>query len=200
MNDTTNVRKPRTIHLAHWDKDSLAIMTPMLLSLGHDLALATLSGRELIDRSITHPPEIIISAPRLEDMDGIEALIAIGEEKPIPSIVVAKVDDLDKVERAMENHVMAYLVEPVTAADLEPAIYLAERRLHHMQSLENKVKKLQSRLSERRLVEKAKGIVMRTKSLDEESAHRFLQDAARQNRKPLHDVAQTIVDAADLLQ
>lgn len=195
-----NIRKPRTIHLAHGDSDCRAIMTPMLESLGHQLLLSTQFGREFIDRTLEQPPEILIASNQLADMDGIEALIAIGNAKPIPSIVVAKVDDLEKVERAMEDHVMAYLVEPITADDLRPAIYLAERRFRHMESLTKQVEKLENRLSQRSLIEKAKGIVMQTKSFNEEQAHRFLQDHARQNRKPLEQVAKTIVEANDLLK
>lgn len=101
------------------------------------MKFVTDSGVELIERSLDFPPDLIVAAPRFSDMDGIEAMIQISEEKPTAGIVIARSANLDKVERAMEDHVIVNLVEPVTAETLQPAIYLAERRFEHFQSLVN---------------------------------------------------------------
>ena len=155
---------------------------------------------ELIARSIADPPDLIIAAPRLSDMDGIEAMIQIGESKPTAGIVVARSDDLDKVERALEDHVMAYLVEPITAETIQPAIFLAEGRFEHFQKLDKKIDRLEARLEDRKVIERAKGIVMKVKDLSEEEAHRYLQASATKARKKLADLAETICAAGDVLQ
>jgi response regulator NasT len=194
------VSKTRTIHLAHGDPGSRAIILTILQTLGHDVRLVTESGVELIARSIADPPDLIIAAPRLSDMDGIEAMIQIGESKPTAGIVVARSDDLDKVERALEDHVMAYLVEPITAETIQPAIFLAEGRFEHFQKLDKKIDRLEARLEDRKVIERAKGIVMKVKDLSEEEAHRYLQASATKARKKLADLAETICAAGDVLQ
>ncbi len=194
------VSKSRTIHLAHGDPDSRAIIHTILDTLSHDVRLLTDSGAELIAKSIADPPELIIAAPRLADMDGIEAMIQIGKSKPTAGIVIAKSDDLDKVERALEDHVMAYLVEPITAETIQPAIFLAEGRFEHFQSLDRKIDQLETKLEDRKVIERAKGIVMQIRGLSEEEAHRYLQSCATKSRQKLVDLAQTICTAGDILQ
>jgi response regulator NasT len=194
------ISKTRTIHFAHGDADSRAIILTILKTLGHEIRLVTDSGTELIATSIADPPDLIIAAPRLRDMDGIEAMIQIGESKPTAGIVVARSDDLDKVERALEDHVMAYLVEPITAETIQPAIFLAEGRFEHFQKLDNKIDQLETRLEDRKVIERAKGIVMKVRNLSEEEAHRYLQASATKSRKKLVDLAETICAAGDVLQ
>ncbi|QDT11953.1 ANTAR domain-containing response regulator [Planctomycetes bacterium K23_9] len=194
------ISKTRTIHFAHGDPGSRAIILTILQTLGHDVRLVTESGAELIAASITDPPELIIAAPRLSDMDGIEAMILIGESKPTAGIVVAKSGDLSKVERALEDHVMAYLVEPITAETIQPAIFLAEGRFDHFQKLDKKIDRLKNQLEDRKIIERAKGIVMKVRNLSEEEAHRYLQSCAAKSRKKLVELAETICAAGDVLQ
>lgn len=194
------VKKTRRIHLADGDAGQRAILHAILESLDHDVSLVTESGVELIERSLASPPEMIIATPRLSDMDGIEAMIQISEDTPTAGIVIARSDDLDKVERAMEDHVMAYLVEPVTAETLQPAIYLAERRFEHFQSLVKKIDRLETKLEDRKVIEQAKGIVMQMRGISEREAHRFLQTTATKQRQKLAELAKTICDAGEILQ
>ena len=87
-------RMPRKIFLAHGDRKTLSILESILRSLGHELTLVTTLGRELIDATRRNPPQMFISSPKLEDMDGIDALLQIGEFRPTPAIIVARDDDL----------------------------------------------------------------------------------------------------------
>lgn len=194
------ISKTRTIYFAHGDPKSRSVISSMLTALDHNVALITESGKELIEKSIESPPDLIVAAPRLKDMDGIEAMIRIGEHQPLPGIVIARSDDLEKVERAMEDHVMAYLVEPLTTDTLLPAIYLAEHRFEHFQGLVEKIGKLETRLEERKIVEKAKGIVMQARDLSEPEAHRLLQSTATKNRQKLVELARHVCEAGDILQ
>ncbi|OYP37712.1 ANTAR domain-containing response regulator [Rhodopirellula sp. MGV] len=193
------VNKQQTIYLAHGDCAVREILETILLTLGHKVPMATDRGHELIERSIEAPADILVASPKLSDMDGIEALIRIGKTMPTPSIIVAHDDELDNVERAMEDHVMAYLVEPVTAEAIQPAIYLCQKRFRHLQSLEERVVHLEQKLEDRKQIERAKGIIMQVRQLEEPEAHRFLQNTARQSRRRLADVAKQIVDGGTLL-
>ncbi|MCC9602757.1 ANTAR domain-containing protein [Stieleria sp. JC731] len=193
------VNRQQTIYLAHGDTSVRKVLTTIIITLGHKLPVTTDSGKELIDAAVSKPADVLIASPGLSDMDGIEALIQVGYVKPTPSIIVAKNDDLDKVERAMEDHVMAYLVEPVTAESLQPAIFLCQKRFRHLQSLEEQVTSLQQKLDDRKQIEKAKGIIMQVRQLDEPEAHRYLQNTARRTRRRLAEIAKQIVDGGSLL-
>lgn len=193
------IRKSRTFHLACADSAARLVIESILKSLDHTVLLSTDSGSEMIQETIAAPPELVIASPRLRDMNGIEALIEIGKHRPLPSIVIAKSDDLDQVEKAMDDHVMAYLVLPITREDLQPAIYLAERRFEHIQGLREKVSTLEDRLAERKLIEEAKGIIMRKRNISESEAHRLLQMSSRDSRRRIVDVARTIIDANKIL-
>lgn len=194
-----NISKSRTIYLAHGDTNTLHVTKAMLEALDHDVPVVTDLGQELIRRSLDQPPDLIVAAPRLSDMDGIEAMIRIGEHSPVPGIVIARSDDLDKVERALEDHVMAYLVEPLTTETLLPAIYLAERRFEHFQQMVRRIGKLETRLEDRKIIERAKGIIMEVRGICESDAHRLLQTAATQKREKLAELAASVCQAGDLL-
>ena len=101
---------------------------------------------------------------------------------------------------SMEDHVMAYLVEPLTTETLLPAIYLAERRFEHFQELVEKIDKLETRLADRKIIEKAKGIVMQARDLTEPEAHRLVQSTATKNRQKLVELARHVCEAGDILQ
>ena len=193
------IRMPRKIFLAHGDRKTLSILESVLRSLGHELTLVTTLGRELIDSARRNPPQMFISSPKLEDMDGIDALLEIGEFRPTPAIIVARDDDLNRVERATEDHVMGYLVEPITAEMLLPAIYLCEKRFNYFQELEGKVESLERRVSELRTIERAKLCIMRARNVEEPEAHRLLQRAASSARKRIFEVAQSILEAESAL-
>ncbi|GAB5516484.1 ANTAR domain-containing response regulator [Rhodopirellula baltica] len=196
MND--DIGRSRTIYLAHGDECARRVISTMLEALGHTVPVVTESGKCLIEHSVHRPPDIIVAAPRLSDMDGIEALIRIGERRPVPAIIVARSDDLDKVERALEDHVMAYLVEPLTTESLQPAIFLAERRFKHFEDLRRQVTELEEKLEHRRIIERAKGIVMQARDLGESDAHRLLQNTATRSRQKLIDLAKHVCATGDL--
>ncbi|WP_146537125.1 ANTAR domain-containing response regulator [Rubripirellula reticaptiva] len=201
MNDSESNggRVSKRIYLAHGDCKTRSLLKVMLQTLGHRVGLDTDSGSVLMEFGLSDPPDMFISSKQLRDMDGIEALIRIGEEKPRAAVVVAGSADLDDIERAMKDHVMAYLIEPVTEEDLQPAIYLAQRQFHYLESLRTKVESLETRLHSRAIIERAKGIVMLRKKLNEMDAHKFLQDTARDQRKKIVEIAETIVNAESFL-
>ena len=193
------VQRRANIYLAHGDQQQRAALADQLTSLDQQVTFRTGSGRELINKVAVEAPDLIVASPRLVDTDGIETLVEIGQRQAIPSILTAASSDQDMVERAMEDHVMVYLVEPITLDDLRPALYLAFARFDEIDSLQRKVVDLEKRLEERKMVERAKGILMNQRKLSEADAHQLLQRTARNRRVKLAEVAQTIVSANDLL-
>ncbi len=182
------------IYLAHESENSRNELSAMLTAIGHHVDIVTDRGHDLIEACGQKRPDLLISSVTLQDMDGIEALIECGEIRPVPSIVISTPDDQEKVEKALEDHVMAYLAEPIEIADLRPSIYLVIKRFEEFEELRKENDKLRSALEARKWIDRAKGILTREHNLSEEEAHRLLQRLASNNRCRLNVIAQQIVE------
>ena len=112
----------------------------------------------------------------------------------MPSIVVTKKDSLDKVEKAMDDHVMAYMIEPVNSDELKPAIYVVLRRFEQLKQLEEENESLKDALASRKKVERAKGILMAKKGWSEEEAYLYIRKAATSNRIKMDSVADIVIE------
>lgn len=135
-------------------------------------------------------PDLIVIGTGFADGNGIEAVIEIGEKlRPIPSVVVTAQRSLALVEKAMEDHVMAYLIEPVRAADLEPAILVAWSRFQQLRELESEVGELKQALEDRKVIERAKGAMMAAEGLSESEAYAKLRRMAQDQRTRIARVA-----------
>ena len=145
-------------------------------------------------------PDLLISGIHLSDMDGIDALIQCCHVEPIPSIIISNTDSYDKVRKAMEDHVMAFLTEPISMSDLKPAIFLVQRRFEQFAELRKENQELKAALETRKWVERAKGIVMKKKDVDEETAYRELRRMANNRRVKMIEIARTIVEGTELLE
>jgi response regulator NasT len=104
------------------------------------------------------------------------------------------------IQRAEADHVMAFLVKPIKQADLEPAIAIAMRRFEQFQALQKETADLRQALEDRKVIEKAKGVLMKKAGLDENEAFRRLQRLASDRNRKLVDVAQMILTAEEAFQ
>lgn len=165
--------------------------------LGHQVAAAARTGRELIDHCQTHQPDLILSDIKMPDMDGIEAAGQIYRTRAIPVIVVSAFHDIELIERASRNHILAYLVKPVKDTDLAPAIAVAMRRFGEFEALRQEAADARQALEDRKVIERAKGILMQRTGLAEPDAFRRLQKLASSKSKRLVDIARSIVTAEE---
>jgi two-component system, response regulator PdtaR len=127
-------------------------------------------------------------------MDGIEAASTIVGERVAPCVILTAFSQRDLVERARDAGAMAYLVKPFAKHDLVPAIELAVSRFSEMQALENEVAGLTERLETRKVVERAKGLLMSKQSLSEPEAFRWIQRTAMDRRTTMKAVAEAVVE------
>src|SRR5262249_55214881 len=135
---------------------------------------------------------------KMPDMDGIEAAQAINQGRPIPVILVSAHHDTDLLNRAKLENVMSYLVKPIKEPDLQSAITLAMLRFQHFQALAKEARDLRQALEDRKLIERAKGIVMRRVRVDEDEAFRRLQRLASNHNQRLVEVAQRVLAAEEV--
>jgi response regulator NasT len=167
--------------------------------LGHEVVSVAETGRELVEQCRAAKPDLIITDIKMPDMDGIDAASEIYREQAIPVILVSAYHDPELIERAEAHHVMAYLVKPVKQAHLEPAIALAMRRFEQFQELRKEAADLQQALDDRKVIERAKGLLMKQGRLDEEVAFRRMQKMARDRNLKLVEAAKMIMAVGEAL-
>lgn len=186
---------PLRAYLAVRDDTERERVDAMLRAFGHQVDLSTQDGSVLIAKTLQTQPDVILVSEQLSDMAGITALLTISEHQARPSILLAQpTSDFDNLELAMQDHVMSYLIQPVSENDLRPAIPLAIKRFEYIHSLEKQVADLRDRLEQRKMIERAKGILMKSHAIDEGAAHRRLQQLARKKRQKLVDTARDIAE------
>lgn len=171
----------------------------MLPRCGHQVVSVAENGAQLIDHCRQLQPDLVITDIKMPELDGIEASTQICQERPTPVILVSAYHDPALIERAEADHVLAYLVKPIVFADLQPAIAVAMRRFGELQALQKECSDLRQNLADRKIIEQAKGILMKVTGVDEKEAFRRLQETASQQNKKLIEAARTIISLEQAL-
>ena len=177
------------IAVADDEPDMRDYFRKILPRLGHTVVAAAETGSDLIAQCHTHQPDMVITDIKMPDLDGIDAAMKIYGERPIPVILVSAYSDSRLIERAEADHIMAYLVKPIKQADLEPAIGLALRRFEQFEALRREAADMRQALEDRKIIEQAKGIVMKELGLSEAEAFRRLQKTASARNLKLIELA-----------
>lgn len=183
------------------DDESLRLMSlrEQLEKLGHRVVAECGDGRAAVRLARDLKPDLAILDIRMPEMDGIDAARTIMAEHPVPIILVTAYSERDLAERAAQAHISAYLVKPVSESDLLPAIALAMSRFQEFEELHREVDNLRDALETRKLVERAKGILMRRLNLSEEEAFRRLQRRSQNENKKLGEIANAIIMADGMM-
>jgi len=137
-------------------------------------------------------PDLVIMDIRMPDMDGIAAAETLTQEKIAPVLLTA-FGDQPLVDRAKEAGVVNYIVKPLRESEVTPAIEVALARYNEFRTLEEKTRTLTEQLETRKIVERAKGLLMEKQGLSEQDAFRKIQKASMNNRKSMREVAEAIL-------
>jgi response regulator NasT len=168
----------------------------ILPRLGHQVVAAARTGRELVELCLAQHPDLVITDIKMPDMDGIDAATELYRDMPVPVILVSAYHDASLIERAEADHIMGYLVKPIKQADLGPVIALAMRRFEQFQEMSREAADLRQALQDRKVIERAKGVLMKRDNISEQEAFTRLQKTAMSQRRKLVEVAREMV--ADL--
>ncbi len=171
-----------------------------LTFLGHQVVSLAKTGRELVQQCQSLRPDLVITDVQMPDMDGLDAAAAIYTNELVPIIVVSAFHDPELIERAKNNHVIAYLIKPIKQENLAPAIAIAMGRFQEFQATRQEAHDLRQALEDRKILERAKGLLMKRTGLDEPEAFRRLQKLSRDNNRKLVDIAQSIIMAEEAFQ
>ncbi len=165
----------------------------MLTNLNYLVVGEVGDGRSAVNLARELKPDVVLMDIKMPDMDGIEAAKILTEEQIAPVVLLTAYSQKDLVERAKEAGVVGYLVKPFREADLLPAIEVALSRFKEFRQVHQEVQDLQYALETRKLVDRAKGILMDVQGLDEQEAFRRIQKMSMNTRKPMKEVAEAII-------
>ncbi|MFQ6057556.1 MAG: ANTAR domain-containing response regulator [Anaerolineae bacterium] len=177
------------------DDEGLRVMSlkAQLEALGHVVVGEASNGDEAVELAHRLKPDLAILDIRMPGPDGIEAAAMITAHTPMPIILLTAYSDPELAERAASAGIMAYLIKPVSEQALLPTIILAVSRFKEFQALRREVRELQEALETRKLVERAKGILMERLAISEAEAFRRLQRRSQDENKKLGEIAQAII-------
>ena len=167
--------------------------------LGYEVVGAATNGKEAVELSGVLKPALIIMDVKMPEMDGIEAATLISAKMAVPIILVTGLSSDEIASQAVEAGVFSYLVKPITKKHLEPAIKLALARYSQFQSLKEEVSDLKDAIETRKVIERAKGIVMKRCNISEEDAFKLLQSHSQKENKKMYDIAESIISASKLM-
>ena len=189
----------RRIVIADDEPEVLAVLAELLESAGHKVVGKAATGDEVVELCRLLEPDILFLDVRMPGMDGLDAAKKIMANRPLPIIMCTAYCDNELVESASKAGVYAYIVKPFRRSDLLPTIDVALSRFKESKLLKGEVETLKQKLEDRKYIEQAKGIVMRTRGLLEDEAHRFLQLESQRQSRSLPELAKAIVLAEQAL-
>ena len=157
-------------------------------------------GQSAINLARELHPDLVIMDIRMPVLDGIEAARALTSERLAPVMLITGFSDNELIERAREAGVVSYITKPFRDSDIKPAIEIAIARFQEFRGLETQVKTLEEQLATRKVVEKAKGMLMEKYKLSENDAFKRIQRLSMNNRKTMREVAEALLLAEEANQ
>jgi len=182
------------------DDESIILMDlrEMLTNLGYLVVGEAGDGQSAVNMARELGPDLVIMDIKMPDMDGIEAAKILTTDGIAPVLLLTAYSQQDLVERAKEAGVVGYLVKPFQESNLAPAIEVTLSRFEEFRALEKEVEDLREALETRKVVDRAKGILMDTQGLTEHEAFRRIQKMSMNTRRAMKEIAEAIVLARDV--
>jgi AmiR/NasT family two-component response regulator len=165
----------------------------MLERAGFDVCAEAKDGEEAVALALAEEPDLAIMDVKMPGLDGIEAAKRILDERPIPIVMLTAYGQEELVSRAVEAGVFGYLVKPFREQDLLPAIQTARARHEELAAVREEAESLSEALAARKVIERAKGLLMAKESLSEQDAFARLRKASQVSGRPLKVIAEAVV-------
>jgi AmiR/NasT family two-component response regulator len=169
-------------------------LVEMLTEEGYQVVGQAGDGQQAVDLAAKELPDLVIMDVKMPRRDGIDAATEIAAKRIAPVVILTAFSQRDLVERARDAGAMAYLVKPFSKSDLVPAIELATSRYSEIAALEKEIASLSDRLETRKLIERAKGVLMQTQGLTEPQAFKWIQRTAMDRRTTMKAVADVVLE------
>lgn len=194
------MRESKTLRILIADDEAVIRLglRAMLEAQGYRVVGEAADGTRAVDLVSKLKPDLVFLDIKMPGMDGLQAATRLMGERAVPVVILTAYSDREFVDAAKDSGVLAYLVKPVRESDLRPAIEVAMARFREIQTLRGEVGGLEDILESRKLIERAKGILMRKLGIDEAEAFVRIQRESRNTRRPMKEVAHEIIEGERL--
>lgn len=166
---------------------------------GYQVEVAPKAG-DLLTLLRTAQPDVLVVDLDLPDRDTIEQLRVATRERPRPIVMFVDQSDSSMMHAAIDAGVSAYVVDGLSASRVRPVLDVAIARFKAFDALRRELESTRSQLAERKIIDRAKGILMRAKGVSEDEAYERMRRAAMNEQKKLAEIAQSIITAAEMLK
>lgn len=185
---------PRRVVVAEDEALIRLDLVEMLREEGYDVVGEAGDGQRAVELAEELRPDLVIMDVKMPRRDGIDAASEIAQRRIAPVVILTAFSQRELVERARDAGAMAYLVKPFSKSDLVPAIEVAVSRFSELRELEREVQGLNERFETRKLVDRAKGLLMEKHAMTEPEAFRWIQRAAMDRRTTMKQVAVVVLE------
>ena len=193
MENPTNTLPNLKVVLVEDDPAVRLFLRESLEKLGYQVIGEAANGTDMVRSVLELEPDVVVFDIHLPHQDGLAALRQIYTERIVAAVAITADRDQEMVRRALEEHVLAYLVKPVDAHQLGPALQIAWARFQELRGLTTENASLRQTLQNRKIIERAKGVLMTRHRWSEAEAFRRIQRGAMNRRTPMVDLAQAIL-------
>ena len=170
-----------------------------LTAAGHRVVARVITGADLAAEVAAVAPDVIIIDVDAPDRDTLEHMRAISREQPRPVVMFTNDDNAETIRAAVRAGVSAYVVDGLSANRVMPVLEVAIARFEEFQAMREELEQTRATLADRKLIERAKGILMRNSQLDEEAAYRAMRKLAMDRNLRIADLARSLIAASELL-
>jgi two-component system, response regulator PdtaR len=200
MEQTTTVATPKLKIVIVEDDPTIRMFLKSSLEeqLGHQVIGEAGTGTDMVRTVLDLEPDVVVFDIHLPRLNGLDALRQIYQERVIAAVAITADRDQDLVRRALEEHVLAFLVKPVEAHQLGAAVLVAWARFEELKQLTDENATLRNSLQNRKIIERAKGVLMKRHRWSEAEAFRRLQRASMNNRTTMIDLAQAVLNGKEV--
>jgi two-component system, response regulator PdtaR len=167
-------------------------------TLGHLVIGEAATGTDMVRTVLELEPDVVIFDIHLPRLNGLDALRQIYQERIVAAVAITADRDENLVQRALEEHVLAFLVKPVEAHQLGPALHVARARFEELRELSEENATLRQTLQNRKIIERAKGVLMKRYRWTEAEAFRRLQRGAMNRRTTMIELAQNVLNGVEV--
>ncbi|HZR80882.1 MAG TPA: ANTAR domain-containing protein [Candidatus Binatia bacterium] len=193
------MQRPLRVMIVDDRPERAEILSAALAHAGYTV-VARVGGRaDLAQRVFEIQPDVIIVDMECPDRDTLEDMSRITRDRPCPTVMFVDRSDDDSIRAAVQAGVSAYVVGGLHAERVKPVLEVAIARFNEFQTLRRELATARSSLEERKVVERAKGILMKRRGMDEEAAFRALRKMAMDRKVRLATIAREVVAASELL-
>ena len=190
--------RSKRIIIADDQSSSREALKDALIEKDFEIVGEAATGKDAIELNKKLKPDLIFMDVKMPELNGIDAAKQINLHNPVPIILLTVKDDSITIDRARAAGVMAYLVKPFNEKELAPNIEIVIKRFNEFKKVKNENADLKAKLNARKIIEKAKGIIMEKHTIKEQEAFRKIQKTAMDKQTSMEEVAQSIIMTAHL--